>query len=135
MAAVSHVQNWSLRLNLLHSCNGYLSSPEQSMFCYGRSQPPGNGSLMMGGIGSKLSMSSISNETGPVGSALSAATGPVASSNGTSGDYMVNSHEIITSPQSSYEVLELLGIIIMLGLGWERGGEESELLYKGWGEL
>lgn len=76
-------------------------SPGQQLLCYGRYQAavPGaaqTSAVLISGVGAE-------QETGQT-------VGASARSNGTcGGDYTVSAHEIISSPQSSYEVLELLG--------------------------
>ena len=72
------------------------------LLCYGRSQAavqPGAAqasAVVIGSMGAEQESSQ--------------AVGASARSNGScGGDYTVSAHEIISSPQSSYEVLELLG--------------------------
>lgn len=52
------------------------------------------------------------NGTGVCGEPNQAVGGSSGTNGASGGDYVVNTHEIISSPRSTYEVLELLGLLL-----------------------
>ena len=98
MAAISH-DYW--RLGLCHGTS-YVS-PSQQILCYRAAGQAGQSGG--GGQANALLMTSA----GVCGEPTQAVGGSSAASGASGGDYAVNIREVISSPQSAYEVLELLG--------------------------
>ena len=101
MAAVSH-DYW--KLGLRHGAS-YVS-PGQQLLCYGRPSV-----VQSGGGQSNAVLGSGAGES------AQAVAGSSSTNIASGGDYVVSANETISSPQSAYKVLELLGMFRVLGGG------------------
>ena len=126
MATVSHNPNKLNLLSLLQQSSTSYRSPKPRCLLYPANYttnlypPPSSvraaGDNGGGGMNSSVAVSVLTS-AGVIPSTIAAATSSsVDSSNGT-GDYQVRTHELIPSPHSYYEVLELLGKLTLAECG------------------